>query len=135
MTTMTPTIAALCAALDAGDDPVLPILADALEEAGDPRAAGLRRCVGRSPARMGGGLWWIWTPTPVPGPGGHEAWEARLKGVMAEPSWISEEELWRLRKVAAARPGVRHCGRSGVLCDARSAAFLALAATLTPEAS
>jgi hypothetical protein len=36
-------IASLCAAIDAGDAACLPILADALEEAGDPRAAGLRR--------------------------------------------------------------------------------------------
>lgn len=33
---------ALCAAIDAGDDSALPILADCLEEAGDPRASGLR---------------------------------------------------------------------------------------------
>lgn len=34
--------AALCAALDAGDDTALPILADALEEADSPLSAGLR---------------------------------------------------------------------------------------------
>lgn len=37
-----PHIAALLAAIDEGDDEVLPILADALEEVGDGRAAGLR---------------------------------------------------------------------------------------------
>lgn len=38
----TPDAIALLAAIDAGDDSCLPILADLLEEAGDPRAAGLR---------------------------------------------------------------------------------------------
>lgn len=38
---ITPDITALCAALDAGDDSALGPLADALEEAGDPRAAGM----------------------------------------------------------------------------------------------
>lgn len=54
------TIAALCAAIDAGDDGALPILADALEGAGDPRAAGLRRIMafGRllAPRRLGGNV-------------------------------------------------------------------------------
>lgn len=36
------TIDHLLAAIDAGDRDTLPILADALEEAGDPRAAGVR---------------------------------------------------------------------------------------------
>lgn len=35
-------IEALFAAIDGGDDSALPPLADALEEAGDPRAAGVR---------------------------------------------------------------------------------------------
>ncbi len=42
MTDLALDIAALCAAIDAGDDAVLPILADALEEAGDALAVGLR---------------------------------------------------------------------------------------------
>ena len=50
--TMTPDIIALCAALDAGDNSVLPILADALEEAGDARADGIRLCVDRQPYRV-----------------------------------------------------------------------------------
>ena len=37
------------AAIDAGDDSVLPILADVLEELQDPRAAGLRRLGHRRP--------------------------------------------------------------------------------------
>jgi hypothetical protein len=39
--TLTPDIAALCAALDDGDDSALPILADALEEADPVEAAGI----------------------------------------------------------------------------------------------
>jgi hypothetical protein len=39
----------LCAAIDAGDDSALPALADALEEAGDPRADGLRHVLGYWP--------------------------------------------------------------------------------------
>ena len=35
-------IAQLCLVIDAGDDSALPALADALEEAGDARAAGMR---------------------------------------------------------------------------------------------
>ena len=40
--TLTSDIATLCAAIDQGDDTALMPLADALEEAGDTRAAGLR---------------------------------------------------------------------------------------------
>lgn len=43
-------IDAFCAAIDAGDDSLLPILADLLEETGDARAAGLRAvcCAGQA---------------------------------------------------------------------------------------
>lgn len=41
--TTTTDYAALCAAIDAGDDGALLPLADWLEETGDPRAAGMRR--------------------------------------------------------------------------------------------
>jgi hypothetical protein len=53
-------VLALCSAIDAGDDSALPILADALEEAGDPRADGVRLVVaGRyEPARNGVGCYW-----------------------------------------------------------------------------
>jgi hypothetical protein len=47
--TATDTLAALCAALDAGDDSVLPVLADALDDADDPAAGGLRRVGARRP--------------------------------------------------------------------------------------
>jgi hypothetical protein len=63
MKAATLTIDALCELIDAGDDSSLPILADALEEAGDARAAGLRDrnyCPGELwsrtvPARSSGG--------------------------------------------------------------------------------
>jgi hypothetical protein len=42
MTTDTADLDAMLAALDDGDDSVLPLVADWLEEAGDQRAAGLR---------------------------------------------------------------------------------------------
>ena len=42
MLTLTPDVLALVAAIDGGDHTALPTLADALEEAGDPRADGLR---------------------------------------------------------------------------------------------
>lgn len=44
-------VIALRAVIDGGDYAVLPILADALEEAGDPRAAGLRAALARFPDR------------------------------------------------------------------------------------
>ena len=48
---LTDTIRLLCAAIDAGDDSAILILADALEEKGDPRAAGLRLVGDRRPFR------------------------------------------------------------------------------------
>ncbi len=52
MITMTTDIRNLCAAIDAGDDSAILPLADALEEAGDVRAAGLRQFAssGRKPS-------------------------------------------------------------------------------------
>lgn len=47
---------ALTAAIDAGDDACLPLLADLLEERGDPRAAGLRLSFFRSPSTVKGPL-------------------------------------------------------------------------------
>lgn len=44
ITIMTPDIAALRVAIDEGDNDTLPILADALEEAGDRLAQGVRLC-------------------------------------------------------------------------------------------
>jgi hypothetical protein len=50
-----PHIVALLRTLD-DDDAVLPVLADALEEQGDERAAGLRRLGNKAPARDGSAL-------------------------------------------------------------------------------
>lgn len=68
-------MAALCAVIDAGDDSALPILADLLEETGDPRAAGLRR-LGRlrrkatpyrvAETRSSDAGCWGWGPTSHP---------------------------------------------------------------------
>ncbi len=55
-------IAALCAAIDDGDDSALPILADALEEAGDPRAGGLRKCPPLFRWDMDGMFGWWYLP-------------------------------------------------------------------------
>jgi len=56
------TITGLLAAIDAGDDALLPILADALEDVADARAAGLRLISDRRPhvglsTGDGGVLW------------------------------------------------------------------------------
>lgn len=63
MTTLDADIAALLAALDEGDDSVLAILADALEEAGDPRSSGVRLVPesGRTPASVAPPQAWKWT--------------------------------------------------------------------------
>lgn len=55
----TPDALALLAAIDAGVDSAPLPLADLLEEAGDERAAGLRRCVGHAPAN------WPWDYQPA----------------------------------------------------------------------
>jgi hypothetical protein len=55
-------IEALCCAIDTGDDTCLPILADAMEEAGDARTRGMRSvCVvhpAKQPLLLCG--WWCW---------------------------------------------------------------------------
>lgn len=45
MTTLTPDIRTLCAAIDAGDDTALLALADAMEEGGDGRMVGVRKAI------------------------------------------------------------------------------------------
>lgn len=59
--TATQDIAALCAAIDAGDDTAVSPLADAMEEAGDPRAAGLRLRHRSELKRSPKGTWY-WLP-------------------------------------------------------------------------
>lgn len=53
--TTTDTITSLCAAIDAGDDSLLPLLADALEDAGRSREAEGLRLI-----EDGGGRAWTW---------------------------------------------------------------------------
>jgi hypothetical protein len=53
----TDTISALCHALDEGDDSALLPLADALEEAGDPQAAGLLAPAPRGDRNTGPPRW------------------------------------------------------------------------------
>ncbi len=104
-------ITALRAAIDAGDDSALPALSDALEEADDPRAAGVRRIPLR-PAKVYTGryVWWAdyhgtdWGTRVVQDAIPRAVWE-RLEG---------GKETWRN-------------GGPGMSYPTRSAAYLALA--------
>lgn len=123
--TTTDDIAALRAALDAGDDGVLPVLADALEEAGDARAAGLRRIGDRRPldtwdpmdtwARRHG---WLLENCPGVCFGKHTA-PAQL------PAKVFRRMLRRTAKIVSPRVDYYY--------PTRSAAYLALATALTTE--
>lgn len=67
MSATTADYAALCAAIDAGDDTALGPLADCLEELGDPRAAGLRaRNPYLAPRKGEGGAKWGWERYSAP---------------------------------------------------------------------
>jgi len=109
MLAATSDIARLRALVDEGDDSVLPILADALEEAGDARAAGLRSAIARG-----------YAPCP--------RWDG-------EWSWHKE---WCLGRPEAAPPSEAVDRINGTdvasvsIHASRSAAFLALAAALSP---
>lgn len=144
LVTHTDTIAGLCAALDAGDDAVLPILADALEEAGeDGLAAGLR------PRKAYGILWAIRDFIPAAGhhPRGEPEW------LILDPRSVYSTDLGRacvgvgtylrLSRLTPRRGRNRTRTHLAVLPDGtletvrgiayptRSAAYLALAAALT----
>lgn len=114
-------IAALCAAIDAGDDSALPVLADALEEAGDGRAKGLRDILWYGdimPIRRNGlyaETLWAWEPTRGRGP--HLPHRVRR-------SWFD-----RLPPLNA--PG--RVQAPAMTYPTRSAAYLALAAALAGE--
>jgi hypothetical protein len=126
-------IAALCAALDAGDDSALYALADALEEAGDPRAAGLR-AVRLSPAAChlprGDGARCYWQPGPI------NPADPCWGGVPPPPHAVPRDLFARL--LANPHLGVaRHAGGwpVQVYYPSRSAAYLALAEALAEEAA
>ncbi len=118
-------LARLLAALDDGDDSMLPIVADLLEEAGDQRAVGLRRVAGwhaytgfqphlREAPVAGEPRIWGWIPN-LPGN------EKYAYGLL-KPAVFSRlrDNVW---------PGIPE----GRYYPTRSAAYLALAAALTPS--
>ena len=122
MTTMTTEITHLLAALDAGDDSVLPILADALEEAGDPRAAGLRRVGDRRPWALWDRWRWLWGALDA-GLGAPVTPES-LAAVLEKPIWD---------RLQGDRPGPEQGWSDSarfVEYDTASAALLALAEAL-----
>jgi len=109
----------LLAALDAGDDSVLPVLADLLEEQGDRRAAGLRRL----PA----------APSGLPGRQAHFVkLTARMEEIRAADATAWTQAL--RPDLFTALTGATHCtcGKGTEWADfpSRSAAFLALAEAL-----
>ena len=75
-------VAALCAALDSDDSALMP-LADALEEMGDERAAGLRRVFAPTAPILRqthrGGYWWEFGPRAVHG----RLWRFRSNAYLA----------------------------------------------------
>ena len=114
--TATSDIAALCAAIDQGDDVAQLPLADALEEQGDDRATGLRPspewyAMPGAPERIHG--MWGWCLG-----GGHDPAEY--------PSWVPSQLFRRI----AGRPHIGAYGAQWVLFPSRSAAYLALAAAM-----
>ncbi len=115
---MTHDIDLLCRVIDAGDDTALPALADALEDAGDERAAGLRVLGDRWPLEP----WWN-----LAGAG----W----RWVGADPDDIQHVNWLPYDVFLALPPGHRFPAPDGVPglgsmdYPSRSAAFLALAET------
>ena len=114
MTTTLPRhVAGLLAAVDAGDDAVIPVLADALEEMNDPRAAGLRQIM-----TIGIGI--IQTA-----PGGACVWTEGI--TLGEAAY-----LLRRQYSGHTTYSTDHTG-AWVHFDTRSAAYLALVAALIGE--
>lgn len=123
--TATDTIDALLRVIDAGDDGAILPLADLLEEAGDGRAAGLRRVGRRLPRRVKtltvnwsgrrpvNAEKWQWEPPP-------------LRGAGPLPHHLPRAVFDRLPPLDV--PGRK--GSPSMLYPTRSAAFLALAAAL-----
>ena len=108
---------ALVRAIDDGDDSLLPVWADALEDVGDLRAAGLRLVGGRRPLPLKDQYAWTeaapyWWPDDRPGYAIGSLLEALPDGMRCG--------VHRSRSVAAVSYGTR------------SAAYLALASALLP---
>lgn len=119
--TTTDTVRRLCAALDAGDDAVLPILADALEDAGeDVLAAGLRLvCVPWSGCRK--------RPRHVRG-----SWGWRCDPRKRRAADLVSADIAARLPARWAGATIPDHGYSTHRYPTRSAAYLALAAALTP---
>lgn len=142
MTVITADVRRLCVAIDDGDDSVLGVLADALEESGDPQAAGLRKAIklNHCPTRFAfhsnqdGGLKWRWgwinasacRRPPLIGSNRlvgladrailFTLFYARLPGKAGPRSWAPDERLYPI---------------SAKVYQSRSMAYLALAKALT----
>jgi hypothetical protein len=109
-------IAALMQAIDDGDDSALPILADALDEAGDPRAAGLRRIP--------------WIALPLCSVQGW-TWEKIRPRRAQLPHHLPESWFFRLK--GGGRTKAPWGLSAPKTYPTRSSAYLALAAALTEE--
>lgn len=92
---------ALLAAVDAGQDDCLPVLADLLEETGDERAAGLRALIERKkrPEKnvwthdgnwTGKFHWWFWCP----GNAAHAAHYVLPDEWLRPVPWTSDQLQW-----------------------------------------
>lgn len=135
---MTPDMSAMCLAIDDGDDSALPDLADALEEAGDKRAEGLRRICPDSrfrclawPARFvfhgPSRRWsWGWIDGSHP-PHGADA-STFFRSQLAES--IYRRLLGRSASHTFAPSASAYTASRAKVYPTRSAAYLALAAAL-----
>ncbi len=140
MTALSLDAAALCAAIDAGDDTALAPLADALEEAGDGRAAGLRRLddpsilldngAARPTSSASGWSWWLRvTQMDVPQYRREIGWSiAIVLGRHSLPPAVFDRLIGGELTVWDDVYGATHKSRTYLR---RSAAYLALAEALT----
>jgi|ERR1700733_1332669 len=125
-TDLTHALAAITAAVDAGDDSPLTdgVWADLLEETGDSRAAGLRRAVAYAQAHADAASGWGKASSGY-------GWRQT-----ASNSWTGAVEPRIFDRLPEPEePGFRHIWNDVdmVIYPTKTAAFLALAAALTPE--